>query len=219
MQVVNAGSTGIGIGISFATSIDPVISKEVNFKHGVIVANVNSDGPAAAAGIPPKDVIVSFDHHTVSNGDDLITRVHKKHVGDKVDVEYMRDGKTLSASMTIRMREDFTIDAWDFTAIDPLTIAADLGKPSTVVHFAGSNNGPVGHQIFVTRIIDSQQEASDLASPKYCSTAETGCSEAKQPLLDAEPISFNDAEIAKRYARALMHAALICGGTKAVSPF
>jgi hypothetical protein len=219
MQVVSPSSTKIGIGISFAASLDPAISKEVSFKHGVIVAIVNPVGPAASAGIRPKDVILSFDHHTVSNGDDLLARVQKKHVGDKVDVEYMRGGKTLAVSMIMRIREDVVIDEWDFTALDPLTVRAELGKASTVVHFKGSNNGPVGQQISVTRIMDRQPEADDLASLKYCSTTEGACSEAKQPLLDAESISFDDAEIGKRYSRALMHAALICGGTKAVSPF
>jgi hypothetical protein len=31
--------------------------------------------------------------------------------------------------------------------------------------------------------------------------------------------SFTDPEMSKRFARAVMHAALLCGGTKAVSPF
>jgi predicted metalloprotease with PDZ domain len=156
MQVVGAGSTRVAIGIQFAASLDQTIAKEVNFKRGVIVAIVNPDGPASAAGIRPKDVIVSVDHHNVSNGDDLVARVNKKHVGDKVDVEYIRDGRPLTTSIMMRIREDFVMDEWDFTTLDPLTISAELGKASTVIHFKGSNNGPVGQQIFVTKIIDSQ---------------------------------------------------------------
>jgi hypothetical protein len=41
----------------------------------------------------------------------------------------------------------------------------------------------------------------------------------KEPLKGSIRFQLDDDEIAKRVARALMHAALLCGGTKAVSPF
>jgi hypothetical protein len=54
-------------------------------------------------------------------------------------------------------------------------------------------------------------ETSCRPEEKYC-TLETG--EATSDMK-----RFEDEETAKRFARALMHAALLCGGTKTVSPF
>jgi hypothetical protein len=44
---------------------------------------------------------------------------------------------------------------------------------------------------------------------------------AASPSVDPDQVTIrlNDPEIAKRFARGILHAALLCGGTKAVSPF
>jgi hypothetical protein len=219
LQVVYATPARVAIGLQFQPTLDPAVAKEVKFKHGVVIATVAQGGPAASAGLKPKDVILGFDHHNIGTGDDLVHRVSGKHSGDNVDVEYMRDGKTLNTSMILRMREDFSLNVWDFTEVDPLTISVAMSKTSAVINFKGRNNGPAGQQIVGARIVDSEVQEKDRRSVGQCSTAESDCSQEQQPLLDAQSISFNDLEISKRFARALMHAALLCGGAKAVSPF
>jgi hypothetical protein len=82
----------------------------------------------------------------------------------------------------------------DFSKVDPLSVAVD----GTTVYFSGVNNGPYGS--------DCQQS--------------TRCDESNQrPVAELTSFSLDGEEIARRLARALMHASLLCGGKKAISPF
>jgi hypothetical protein len=60
----------------------------------------------------------------------------------------------------------------------------------------------------------SAQETLNLvcdASDSKCQVTDVGVARLQ--------VSFNDQEAAKRFSRAMMHTALLCGGTKAISPF
>lgn len=78
----------------------------------------------------------------------------------------------------------------DFSKVDPLTVVVR----AQTVSFSGSMNG--------TFAIMKSGENSDLVP-------------SAQPLL----WSVSDSEMSKRLARAVLHVALLCGGTKSVSPF
>ena len=85
-----------------------------------------------------------------------------------------------------------TIDLKD---LDPLSISV-TGR---TVSISGSNNGPYG---------------------SVCPKSGVSCTEANADKLVADTHLWLDSpETAKRLARALMHAALLCGGPRAVSPF
>jgi hypothetical protein len=77
----------------------------------------------------------------------------------------------------------------DFSKVDPLSVVV-VGND---VHCGGTNNEPVATQTHEDRKIE----------------------------VDRDPIVLNlkDTDSAKRVARAVMHASLLCGGAKAVSPF
>lgn len=49
-------------------------------------------GPADEAGLQPGDIIVEFDGTTVRDATQLITLIHTKAPGDRVEVRYIRDG-------------------------------------------------------------------------------------------------------------------------------
>lgn len=83
----------------------------------------------------------------------------------------------------------------DLKHVDPLSI----GVRGSTVSLSGSNNGPYGAR---------------------CQLSATTCTSENAPrLVTATYLSFDTNETAKRVARAFMHAALLCGGSKAVSPF
>jgi hypothetical protein len=82
----------------------------------------------------------------------------------------------------------------DFSKVDPLSIAVG----GRTVYFSGVNNGPY---------------ASDCQESSRCSEGN------QRDVTEATPLSLVSEEIAKRLARALMHASMLCGGKKAVSPF
>jgi len=66
--------------------------------------------------------------------------------------------------------------------------------------------------------LDGRQKVDKRLKRTYTETRYGQCT--SQPLHVWElSISFGDQETAKRFARAALHASLLCGGTKAVSPF
>ncbi|MGE3177831.1 MAG: S1C family serine protease [Vicinamibacterales bacterium] len=60
--------------------------------RGALVRMVERDGPAAAAGIEPGDVIVRYDGTDVQGSDELVALVTKTKPGTSVPVDLVRDG-------------------------------------------------------------------------------------------------------------------------------
>ncbi len=74
-------------------------------KDGVHVQSVTPGGPASDAGLKAGDVIVSVDGKNLrdaekSSGATLIAHLRTVEPGDKVKVDYLRDGKSHSAEIT-----------------------------------------------------------------------------------------------------------------------
>jgi hypothetical protein len=116
------------------------------------------------------------------------------------------------------------------SSIDPLSIVMVRDDDSFAVKFSGHNDGAIGTiESAIYEYRDSVGAGTDYAKYRRESVKmEYPCSEgikncAPEPASDVihGSLYFSDdeEEIAKRFARALMHAALLCGGAKAVSPF
>ena len=115
----------------------------------------------------------------------------------------------------------------DLTKIDPLSISVrevpNLGYWSVSMH--GANEGPLGtttemairDHVAVNDVMLGAVKSKLL--PTTCSADEKHCHAGEPAVSREDEEHFRDQESAKRFARALMHAALLCGGTKAVSPF
>ncbi|MGH6886883.1 MAG: PDZ domain-containing protein, partial [Geminicoccales bacterium] len=74
---------------------------------GALVAQVSPDGPAAAAGVKPSDVILKFDGQVIDNMRDLPRAVAGTQIGKTVPIELLRDGHTLDVAVEIgRLPED-----------------------------------------------------------------------------------------------------------------
>lgn len=74
---------------------------------GALVASVTDGGPAASAGIEPRDVIVDFDGQAIENMRDLPRAVAGTVVGKEVAVKVLRGGKIVDVTVTIgRLDED-----------------------------------------------------------------------------------------------------------------
>lgn len=61
---------------------------------------VTPDSPAAAAGIEAGDKIVSIDGTDTRSWNDVVTVIDGYHEGDKMEIAYVRDGKTMEAFLT-----------------------------------------------------------------------------------------------------------------------
>jgi len=85
------GSKGT-IGISSQIPPDPTILRMLSTDHGVVVADVDPNGPAAKAGIQAGDVILSTDYRPVWDTLDLVSRLDES-LGSSIRVTFLRDAK------------------------------------------------------------------------------------------------------------------------------
>jgi len=73
----------------------------VNDASGAVVTQVESDSPAAKAGLKVGDVIAELDGKKVSDAGDLQVEVGQKRPGTTIKLEVVRDGKTMSLPVTL----------------------------------------------------------------------------------------------------------------------
>ncbi|ABI68478.1 S1C family serine protease [Syntrophomonas wolfei] len=124
---VDAQAQGIGFAISINTAkevLDELINKGkvirpyigvwlqpvdeklagylgVKQAEGMVVANVVAGGPAAQAGLKKYDVILKVDKKTINNYDELQEILKSKRVGDKVQLEIIRNQKPLLVTVNL----------------------------------------------------------------------------------------------------------------------
>ena len=70
-------------------------------ESGAVVSAVAEDGPAAAAGLLPGDVIVAFDGEPLEDTRDLQGRVVATRPGTTVPVDVVRGGETVTLDITV----------------------------------------------------------------------------------------------------------------------
>lgn len=81
--------------------IPEAVAKRFNVSEGLYVHSVVPGGPAAQAGLAEGDVIVSIDGEPADSADSLAQAVLTKQPGDKITIEYIRDGKQLKTTVTL----------------------------------------------------------------------------------------------------------------------
>ncbi|NUR95804.1 MAG: PDZ domain-containing protein, partial [Kribbellaceae bacterium] len=115
----NGGGEG-NIGIGFAIPSDRVASvaqqliKGEKVQHpylgvqaadnsagGATLAKIVSGGAAEKAGLQQGDVITKFGDTTINGADDLVSAVQSHNAGEKVTVEYKRNGQTNTATVEL----------------------------------------------------------------------------------------------------------------------
>lgn len=94
------------IGINF-TGLDAEQAKKLGVKeiNGLYVNEVISGGGAAQAGLKEGDIITRVEGNQIFSPSDLQERIGRLGPGDKVQLSYLRDGKTLSANVTLKGEE------------------------------------------------------------------------------------------------------------------
>ncbi|HNQ93009.1 MAG TPA: PDZ domain-containing protein, partial [Alphaproteobacteria bacterium] len=102
-QIVEFGRTRRGwMGVKIQTVTDEIAeSMGLKGTQGALVASVTPDGPAEKAGIKSGDVITSFNGQSLNAMRQLPRIVAETPIGQKVPVEILRDGKTLSLSIAV----------------------------------------------------------------------------------------------------------------------
>lgn len=73
-------------------------------KQGALISKIIKNSPAEKAGLRSGDIIVSFDNERVRDTQDLIRRVLKKDIGDKVMLGIVRDRRSSFVNVEIGAR-------------------------------------------------------------------------------------------------------------------
>ncbi len=96
--VQRAGYTGLNL-----TEVTPRIARVLSLTAttGVFVQSVDANSPAANAGLQAYDVITKVGAQTLAGGNDYLAALYERRPGDRVALEYLRDGETRRATLTL----------------------------------------------------------------------------------------------------------------------
>lgn len=105
-QIIKHGHAIRGwIGIEIQ-NITPELAESFNLDstNGVIIAGVLNGGPADKAGLRPGDIVTEINGETVIDGKHAIKLIARVAPGNKVDIEFKRNGKTMNKDVMTSQR-------------------------------------------------------------------------------------------------------------------
>ncbi|MDZ7412683.1 MAG: PDZ domain-containing protein [candidate division KSB1 bacterium] len=87
----------------YVRKLDQEQREELGIKErrGVVIERVAPDSPAEKAGLEEDDVILKVDGKEVKGPDELVAAVKAKRPGDKIKVEYVREGRRHEAEVVL----------------------------------------------------------------------------------------------------------------------
>ncbi|UCE66972.1 MAG: PDZ domain-containing protein [Candidatus Zixiibacteriota bacterium] len=94
--------------------------RENNIDGGIMVTDVVDDSPADKAGLREDDIIVKIDGKSIEGIGDLYSTIRSHKPGDRVNITYIRDGKTKRIDVELGESErDYFLGSLDFDGILP----------------------------------------------------------------------------------------------------
>ncbi len=102
---ITRGRIGVSVGAVPTDALDEFGLKE---RRGALVATVDRNGPAAAAGLEPGDIIIEFNGKPVKNNNELVSMVVGTKPGSTVPVKVLRDRQERTFSLKV---EELNLEA------------------------------------------------------------------------------------------------------------
>jgi serine protease Do len=105
-ELVSEGTVRRGY---LGVSVQPVDAEAAEFygmdePRGAFVGDVTAGTPAAEAGLKTEDIILSVDGEELTGSSELVSIISNRSPGDKVELEILRDGETLTKTVTLGER-------------------------------------------------------------------------------------------------------------------
>jgi serine protease DegQ len=111
-QLIKFGKTNRGqLGIS-VQDLTPELAKAfgVSFKRGVIISQVETASPAERAGLRAGDIILSVNKKTIKNSSNLRNTLGLLSVGDKTNLQIVRNGQQQKVTLKIGKRKVVAVE-------------------------------------------------------------------------------------------------------------
>jgi len=81
--------------------------------EGAEIVQVSDESPADKAGLKEEDIITQVDKDPIKSHTDLYAAIGKHKVGDKITIEYLRDGKKNKKEIVLAKNKELTSPSWD----------------------------------------------------------------------------------------------------------
>ncbi len=111
-------------------SIDNQLADKLNLDKvaGVYISNVNASSAANAAGLKSGDVVIAVDGVEVEGSPQFMEQVGRHAPGDRITIEYMRNGTKRTTDVTLSSRQNSISSERSYaTEDDNAEILSDLG--------------------------------------------------------------------------------------------
>jgi serine protease Do len=89
----------VGIGLQDLTP-ELMKSFKIEEKEGALISQVFEGSPAEKAGLKVGDIVIEIDGKKMKNGQDVVREVLKKKVGQKIELDVIREGKRIKVEVT-----------------------------------------------------------------------------------------------------------------------
>ncbi len=100
---VHRGHIGVGL-----QTITPTLAKGLGLPQdwGVVVNDIEEDGAAAKSGVMIGDIVKAFDGKVVEDASQLENAIYGLALAESVNLDLLRDGKTVTVTVPVHERED-----------------------------------------------------------------------------------------------------------------